>query len=346
MRMLITGSGGLVGSEAALYFMSKGWEVTGVDNDTRAKLFGKTASVEERLYKLMENPLYKHYALSVANRSDMRFVMRATEPDAIIHTAAQPSHDWAAQNPQLDFDINAVGTMNLLEAAHDYSPAAPFVFTSTNKVYGDNPNKLPFIEDETRFTVPPAHRYGKGIDETMSIDHTMHSLFGVSKTAADLLVQEYGSYFGMQTVSFRCGCITGPAHKGAELHGFLSYLVKCAKTGTHYTVFGYGGKQVRDNIHAYDLVKAFEAFIEAPEKGGLVYNMGGGSKSNCSVLEAIRMTEEITKRPLEWSHHPEARAGDHKWWISDTSQFEHDYDWEITYKLGDIIGEINDAHLH
>jgi CDP-paratose 2-epimerase len=340
--MLITGSGGLVGSEAALYFMSKGWEVTGVDNDTRAKLFGKTASVEERIYKLMENPRYKHYAFSVADRSNMRWVMREARPDAIIHTAAQPSHDWAAQDPQLDFNINAVGTMNMLEAAYHYAPDAPFVFTSTNKVYGDNPNKLPIIEDETRFSVPPAHRYGKGIDETMSIDHTLHSLFGVSKTAADLLVQEYGNYFGMSTVSFRCGCITGPAHKGAELHGFLSYLVKCAKDGTPYTVYGYKGKQVRDNIHAYDLVRAFEAFIDSPGVGK-VYNMGGGFKSNCSVLEAIWMTEKITGRKLEWSHHPEARVGDHKWWISDTSQFEHDYEWELTYTLEDIIGELSEC---
>lgn len=346
MRVLITGSGGLVGSEAALYFMSRGWDVTGIDNDTRSRLFGADASVQDRIDFLKERhqSQYVHYGFSIVNRIDMKFVMRSAEPDAIIHTAAQPSHDWAAKDPHLDFNINAVGTLNLLEAARQYAPNAPFIFTSTNKVYGDTPNTLPLIEEETRYILPPAHRFAKGVTEDMSIDTSMHSLFGVSKTAADLLVQEYGRYFDMKTVVFRCGCITGPAHKGAELHGFLAYLVKCAKDGKPYTVYGYKGKQVRDNIHAHDLVKAFAYYLAKPKSGSRVYNIGGGLKSNCSVLEAITLTEEITRQSLSWTISEEARAGDHKWWISSNEQFELDYPgWELTYSLEDIISEINNA---
>ena len=265
------------------------------------------------------------------------FAEHAGELELVIHTAAQPSHDWAASDPQTDFGVNANGTLNLLEATRRHAPGATFMFCSTNKVYGDLPNSLPLVELPQRLELPEDHRYYRGIDTTMSIDQSTHSLFGVSKAAADLLVQEYGRYFDMPTVCFRGGCLTGPNHAGTQLHGFLSYLMRCTMTGEPYTVFGYGGKQVRDNIHAADLVAAFEAFHRAP-RAGAVYNIGGGRQSNCSMLEAIELCQEIAGRELDWSLGEENRIGDHRWWISDLEPFKRDYpDWDITHDVRDIL---------
>ena len=265
----------------------------------------------------------------------------AANIEVVVHTAAQPSHDWAAREPQTDFEVNATGTLNLLEATRGHAPEAPFIFCSTNKVYGDTPNQLPLEEQPTRLELPESHHYYAGIDTSMSIDLSTHSLFGVSKTAADLLVQEYGRYFGLQTVCFRGGCLTGPRHAGARLHGFLAYLMRCTVTGTPYTVYGYGGKQVRDNIHSADLVTAFEAFRADP-KPGAVYNIGGGRRSNCSMLEAIEACERIAGRELDWSLDEANRIGDHRWWISDVSDFEADYPaWQPRYGIEDILTELH-----
>jgi CDP-paratose 2-epimerase len=259
---------------------------------------------------------------------------------AIIHTASQPSHDWAARDPQTDFTVNANGTLNLLEAAREFCPEAPFIFTSTNKVYGDTPNRLPLRELEKRWEIEPGHEYEPGISETMSIDYTKHSLFGASKVAGDILVQEYGRYFGMPTVAFRGGCLTGPAHAGTELHGFLSYLMICTVTGRPYRVFGYKGKQVRDNIHSFDLVETFVEFIGAP-RAGEVYNIGGSRHSNCSMLEAIDFCEEISGKKLTWSYEEANRIGDHIWWISDVRKFQSHYPtWKFRYGLREILEEI------
>jgi CDP-paratose 2-epimerase len=263
----------------------------------------------------------------------------------VIHTAAQPSHDWAAREPQTDFSVNANGTLNLLEATRAHAPDAPFIFCSTNKVYGDTPNRLPLDEGETRLELPASHRYFNGIDTSMPIDLSTHSLFGVSKTAADLLVQEYGRYFEMPTVCFRGGCMTGPRHAGAELHGFLAYLMKCVVTGAPYTVFGYGAKQVRDNIHATDMVDAFESFRAAP-RAGAVYNIGGGRASNCSMLEAIGACERIAGRELTWQLSAEPRIGDHRWWISDLSEFRADYPgWAPRFGTEEILSEIHEHNV-
>ena len=262
-----------------------------------------------------------------------------------MHTAAQPSHDWAAREPQTDFGVNANGTLNLLEAARAHCPDSPFIFCSTNKVYGDTPNRLPLEDLPTRLELPESHPYFQGIDTSMSIDLSTHSLFGASKAAADLLVQEYGRYFEMPTVCFRGGCLTGPQHAGAKLHGFLAYLMKCVVTGTPYTVFGYDGKQVRDNIHSADLVAAFEAFRSAPRPAA-VYNIGGGRYSNCSMLEAIEACERIAGRELEWEMGPEPRIGDHRWWISDLSPFEADYpDWSIRHGIDDILTQMHEQNV-
>ena len=259
------------------------------------------------------------------------FKQHGSEIAAVIHTAAQPSHDWAARDPQTDFTVNANGTLNLLEAAREVCPEAPFVFTSTNKVYGDTPNRLPLRELPLRWEIEPGHEYEPGISETMSIDYTKHSLFGASKAAADILVQEYGRYFGMPTACFRGGCLTGPAHAGTELHGFLSYLMICTVTGRPYRVFGYNGKQVRDNIHSADLVEAFAAFIRAP-RAGEVYNIGGSRHSNCSMLEAINLCEEISGKSLKWKYEETNRIGDHIWWISDVRKFQEHYpEWKFRY---------------
>ncbi len=346
--LIVTGSAGLIGSETARRFAHDGFHVVGIDNDMRAKFFGPEASTGGTRDRLLKNlPEYEHHNIDIRNREqiDALFKKNAGKITAIVHTAAQPSHDWAARDPQTDFSVNANGTLNLLEAARQFCPEAPFVFTSTNKVYGDTPNRLPLRELDKRWEIEPGHEYEPGISESMSIDYTKHSLFGASKAAADLLVQEFGRYFGMPTVSFRGGCLTGPAHAGTELHGFLSYLMICTVTGRPYRVFGYKGKQVRDNIHSFDLVEAFAEFIRAPRVAE-VYNIGGSRHSNCSMLEAIDLCQEISGRKLTWSYEETNRIGDHIWWISDVRKFQQHYpNWKFRYGLREILEEIHTALL-
>jgi CDP-paratose 2-epimerase len=345
---VVSGSGGLIGSESVRHLVETGWEVIGLENDLRAQFFGPEASTAEVSRELVER--YAEFRWLEIDIRDAEAVDRAFSSargriELVMHAAAQPSHDWAAREPKTDFTVNANGTLNLLEAARRFAPDASFVFCSTNKVYGDEPNRLPLEERETRLELPQDHRYYAGIDTTMSIDRSTHSLFGVSKAAADLLVQEYGRYFEMPTVCFRGGCLTGPRHAGAMLHGFLAYLMKCTVTGTPYTVFGYGGKQVRDNIHSADLVACFDAFHRAP-RAAAVYNIGGGRESNCSMLEAIEACERIAGRQLDWELSNENRIGDHRWWISDLGAFRRDYpDWELRYGIEEILREIHEQNV-
>jgi CDP-paratose 2-epimerase len=343
---IITGSAGLVGSEATAYFASLGMEVAGIDNGMRAEFFGDAAStrwVRIRLEKEIRG--YTHYAADIRDYDSISRVFKHYGKDIalVIHTAAQPSHDWAATNPIMDFAVNANGTSHILEATRNFSPAAVFIFTSTNKVYGDNPNNLPLVEGKTRWEIDASHPYfKKGIPETMSIDRNLHSLFGVSKVAADILVQEYGRYFGMKTVCFRGGCLTGPNHSGTQLHGFLAYLMKCAVTESPYTIFGYRKKQVRDNLHSADLIRAFHEFFRRPGCGE-VYNMGGGSYSNCSMLEAIELCEGIVGKPILSQYVDQNRRGDHIWWISDLTRFrEHYPEWKPEYDVPQILHEIHE----
>ncbi len=344
---IVTGSGGLIGSESVRHFVESGHDVVGIENDMRSEFFGASASTRAVTERLLEiHPEFSSLDLDVrdADGVDSVFARHGGQIELVVHTAAQPSHDWAATAPQVDFGVNANGTLNLLEATRRHAPDASFVFTSTNKVYGDTPNRLPLVEHETRLELPPAHPYHGGIDTSMSIDASTHSLFGVSKAAADLMVQEYGRYFGMPTVCFRAGCLTGPNHAGAMLHGFLSYLMRCTLSGEPYTVFGYGGRQVRDNIHSADLVRAFDAFHRAP-RSAAVYNIGGGRHSNCSMLEAISLCERIAGRALDWTLSDSARMGDHRWWISDLGEFSNDYpDWSQEYDLEGILREIHDQN--
>ena len=341
--IIVTGSAGLIGSETVQYFAREGARIVGIDNDMRAQFFGAEASTRKTRDHLVKDiPNYEHHELDIRDSQGVMelFKQEGREIAAIVHTAAQPSHDWAARDPQTDFTVNANGTLNLLEAARHCCPEAPFVFTSTNKVYGDTPNRLPLLELEKRWEISPGHEYEPGISETMSIDYTKHSLFGASKAGADLLVQEYGRYFGMPTVSFRGGCLTGPAHAGTELHGFLSYLMICTVSGRPYRVFGYKGKQVRDNIHSFDLVEAFAEFIRAP-RSGEVYNIGGSRHSNCSMLEAIDLCEEISGKKLTWNYEETNRIGDHIWWVSDVRKFQAHYpNWKFRYGLREILDEI------
>ena len=347
--VIVTGSAGLIGSEAVKRFANEDRRVVGIDNDMRAQFFGAEASTKKTRDDLIANvPSYEHCDLDIRDVSAVAelFKRHRGHIEAIVHTASQPSHDWAARDPQTDFRVNANGTLNLLEAAREFSPEAPFIFTSTNKVYGDTPNRLPLRELPKRWEIEPGHEYEPGISETMSIDYSKHSLFGASKAAADLLVQEYGRYFGMPTVSFRGGCLTGPAHAGTELHGFLSYLMICAVKNRPYRVFGYKGKQVRDNIHSFDLVEAFAEFIRAP-RAGEVYNIGGSRHSNCSMLEAIDLCEEISGRKLTWSYEETNRIGDHIWWISDVRKFQKHYPgWKFQYSLREILDEIHRSVAH
>jgi CDP-paratose 2-epimerase len=340
---LITGSGGLIGSESVRHFVALGFDVIGLENDMRARFFGPTASTRPVTDELVASySEFRSIDLDIRDQEGVErlFAERAREIEVVVHTAAQPSHDWAAGDPFTDFTVNASGTLNLLQAARTHSPDAPFIFTSTNKVYGDLPNSLPLVELDTRLELPRDHQWYGGIDTTMSIDRSTHSLFGVSKAAADLLVQEYGRYFEMPTVCFRGGCLTGPGHAGARLHGFLSYLMRCTVTGDEYTIYGYGGKQVRDNIHSADVVSAFDAFRRSPSCSA-VYNLGGGRDCSCSVLEAISLCEQIADRELSWQHSDQARIGDHRWWISDLSDFEADYpEWAITRGLEATLREI------
>jgi len=344
---IITGSGGLIGSEAVAHFVQAGFDVVGLENNMRGWFFGKQASTAETTARLSQRySEFRSVDLDIRDAEDVMhlFSKHAGTIELIVHTAAQPSHDWAASNPRVDFAINATGTLNLLEATRRYAPDAPFIACSTNKVYGDRPNHLPLLETETRLELPEGHRYHRGIDVTMSIDRSMHSIFGVSKAAADLMVQEYGRYFGMPTACFRGGCLTGPNHAGVQLHGFLSYLMRCTVAREPYTVFGYDGKQVRDNIHSADLVQAFAAFQRNP-KSGSVYNIGGGRRSNCSMLEAIELCQEIAKLELNWSLNDTNRVGDHRWWITDLTPFENDFpEWTIRYGLRDILVEIHERN--
>lgn len=341
---IITGSSGLIGSETAKFFHEKGLDVIGIDNDMRAYFFGKDASTAWNTSELTRTlKRFTHVSADIRDQGAIFKIFREAGKSvaAVIHSAAQPSHDWAAREPFTDFTVNANGTLTLLEATRQFCPDAAFIFTSTNKVYGDTPNALPLVERETRWECDPAHAYAKhGIDESMSIDSSKHSIFGASKVAADVMAQEYGRYFGMKTGTFRGGCLTGPAHSGAELHGFLAYLVKCAVTGKPYTIFGYKGKQVRDNIHSFDLVNAFWRFFQNP-RAGEVYNIGGSRHSNCSMLEAIAMTETICGRRLEYKLTGDARSGDHIWWISDVRKFQKHYpEWRYRYDQRAILKEI------
>lgn len=344
---IITGSAGLIGSEAVAYFAAFGLDVVGIDNDMRQYFFGPEASTRWNQERLERNvPNYVHHNVDIRDEQAIKgiFERYGKQIQLIIHTAAQPSHDWAAREPITDFSINANGTLVILEAMRHYAPDAVFIFTSTNKVYGDRPNSLPLQENDWRWELPADHPYWRGIPVEMPIDSCLHSLFGASKVSADVLVQEYGRYFGMSTVCFRGGCLTGPNHSGTQLHGFLSYLMRCAMTDTPYTVFGYKAKQVRDNIHSADLIRAFHSFFQAP-RCGEVYNIGGGRESNCSMLEAIRSCEEITSRPMQWQYQEQNRTGDHIWWISDLSRFQQHYpDWKLNYGIDDILREIYDMN--
>ncbi|MCC7274909.1 MAG: NAD-dependent epimerase/dehydratase family protein [Alphaproteobacteria bacterium] len=344
---IVTGSAGLIGAAAVRQFSRQGVDVVGVDNDLRRYFFGESASTAWNRQALeREVPGYRHVVADIRDEAAMNDLFRRYGRDvvAVIHAAAQPSHDWAAREPITDFSVNATGTLVLLEATRRHAPEAAFAFLSTNKVYGDTPNHLPLVEHATRFELDAAHPFARhGIDETMSIDGTLHSLFGVSKAAADLLVQEYGRYFGLRTACFRGGCLTGADHSGAELHGFLAYLMQCALTDRPYTVFGHKAKQVRDNIHAADLASALWAFVGQP-RSGVVYNMGGGRHSNCSMLEAIAGCERRTGRPMKWSYKDDARVGDHIWWISDTRKFQADYPgWRYEYDLERILDEMHEG---
>ena len=341
---IVTGAAGLIGSEAARFFARQGLLVVGIDNDMRATFFGPEASTAWSRRSLEESlgSQYVHQALDVRDRVAVErlFEERGSDIKLVIHAAAQPSHDWAARDPHIDFTVNAYGTLVLLEATRRFASDAVFIFCSTNKVYGDTPNLLPLVEQDTRWEIEPGHPYEQGIDETMSVDASTHSLFGVSKLAADVLVQEYGRYFGMKTASFRGGCLTGPGHSGAQLHGFLAYLMKCTMRGDPYTVFGYKAKQVRDNIHSYDLVTAFYHFYRQP-RSGEVYNIGGSRFSNCSMREAITLCEAIADKSLQWSYGDEARAGDHMWYVSDVRKFQSHYpEWRYEYDLRATVMDI------
>ena len=346
--VIITGSAGLIGSEASLYFGNLGLDVVGIDNDMRSVFFGQEASTAWNVERLQQNlgERYRHHNLDIRDRKaiDDLFRCYGDATKLIIHTAAQPSHDWAVRDPFTDFDINAGATLNILEATRQHSPEAVFIFTSTNKVYGDTPNRLPLEELETRYEIESGHPYEDGIREDMSIDATLHSLFGASKVAADVFVQEYGRYFGMKTACFRGGTLTGPQHSATQLHGFLAYVMRCTMTATPYTIFGYKGKQVRDAIHSHDLIKAFGEVFKNPRVAE-VYNIGGGRKSNCSVLEAIELCQEIAGAELTWEYSEKNRLGDHLWWIGNNGKFEAHYPgWQQEYDVPGILNEIYEAN--
>lgn len=339
-RVLVTGSSGLIGSEAVAFFDARGWAVHGIDNNMRRQFFGPDGDTTGNLRRLQDTTShFTHHDLDIRDREGVRGVVRDHRPDLIVHCAAQPSHDLARDRPFDDFEVNATGTLNLLEAARRECPEAPFIFMSTNKVYGDAPNELPLVELPTRYDyAEPGRR--NGIDEGCRIDASLHSLFGASKLAADLLVQEYGRYFGMPTVCFRAGCLTGPNHAAAELHGFLAYIARCLREGRRYRIYGYQGKQVRDNIHAYDVCSAFLAFHEHPRVAA-VYNLGGGRANSVSVLEAIAGFEARMGRRLATEYVDRPRVGDHICYISDLSRLQRDYPaWTITRSLDDILDEL------
>jgi CDP-paratose 2-epimerase len=344
--VIVTGSSGLIGSEATRFFCKKGFDVVGIDNNFRKVFFGDDASTEWNRKQLeQEFSNYIHKSVDIRDNESIEKIFKKYGKDIvlIIHAAAQPSHDWAASNPFMDFTVNANGTLVMLENFRQHCPDAVFIFTSTNKVYGDLPNSLPVVELNTRYELDSNHKWYDGIDETMPIDQSMHSLFGASKVAADVLVQEYGKYFGLKTASFRGGCLTGPAHSGTMLHGFLSYLMRCCISGKKYFIYGYKGKQVRDNIHSYDLVNMFWHFYQNPWSGK-VYNAGGARHSNCSMLEAIELCQEISGQKLDCEYVDKNRAGDHIWWISSVAKFKSHYpDWDFKYNVKTILQEIYDV---
>lgn len=346
--IIVTGSAGLIGSDSVKFFCEKKFNVIGIDNDMRKYFFGEEASTQWVLKELLTSyKNFKNYNVDIRDFEEVKNIFRLYEADIemVIHTAAQPSHDWAAKEPFTDFTVNANGTLNLLEATRQFSPQATFIFTSTNKVYGDSPNLLPIVEQDTRWEISANHvYYQNGIDESMSIDNSKHSIFGASKVAADIMVQEYGKYFGMKSGVFRGGCLTGPSHSGAELHGFLAYLMKCAVTKKQYKIFGYKGKQVRDNIHSYDLVNAFYHFYKNPRLGE-AYNIGGSRFSNCSMIEALSICEEITGNKMQTEYVESNRIGDHIWWISDVSKFKsHFPEWKHTQNVKNILNEIFESN--
>jgi CDP-paratose 2-epimerase len=340
---IITGSSGLVGSESVNFFCNKGFDVIGIDNNLRKFFFGKDSStfwIKNKLLK--DNKKFKSLSIDIRNYSSLEKIFKKYKKNIsiIIHCAAQPSHDYGKDFPRIDFNVNATGTLNLLELTKIYCPYSPFIFMSTNKVYGDNPNKLNLIEKSKRWELNKNDKYFKGIDENFSIDKCTHSFFGVSKTYADLIVQEYGKNVGLKTVSFRGGCITGPNHSGAKLHGFLSYLVKTCLNKKKYSLIGYKGKQVRDNLHSYDLVNCFWEFYKKP-KYGEVYNIGGGRFSNCSIIEALELTEKISNIMINRKIIKKNRVGDHIWYISNINKFKKDYpDWKQKYNSSKIIEEL------
>ncbi len=340
---LITGSCGLVGSESSNFFSKKGFKILGIDNNTRKFFFGKDGDitwVKKKLKKNLKN--YSHFNLDIRNYNSLKKIFKKYKKKikVIIHSAAQPSHDWAKDKPFIDFDINAKGTLNLLELTKLYCPKAPFIFMSTNKVYGDNPNFLPLVEKKTRWEISKKHKFKSGIDETMSIDNCTHSFFGASKSYADLIVQEYGKNVGLKTACFRAGCITGPNHSGAKLHGFLSYLVKTCVQKKKYTLIGYKGKQVRDNIHSHDLVSCFWEYYKKP-RSGEVYNTGGGRFSNCSIIEALYLTQKILGIKIKKKILKQNRIGDHIWYVSNMKKFKKHYPkWKQVYSTRKIINEL------
>ncbi len=343
--ILITGSCGLVGSEATDFFAQKGFDVVGIDNNQRKKFFGvdgDTSWVKRNLKKKYTN--YFHYNCDIRNKNNLEKVFKKFKKNifSIIHCAAQPSHDWAYNDPRLDFEINSLSTLNLLELTKKYCPRSNFIFMSTNKVYGDSPNSFKLKEYKNRYDLERKHKYYRGIDESLSLDKSIHSLFGVSKAYADLLVQEYGKNFGLNTVCFRAGCITGPAHSSAKLHGFLSFLVKKIIHHKTYNIIGYSGKQVRDNIHSRDLINCFWEYLKKPTSGE-VYNIGGGRYSNCSILEAINLIESTTKLNIKITKKKTPRVGDHKWYISNCNKFKIDFPkWRQFYDTKKIIEELID----
>jgi CDP-paratose 2-epimerase len=340
MNILVTGSSGLIGSEAVAYFDALGHQVFGIDNNMRASFFGPEGDTTWNLKNLLDTTKrFEHFDIDIRSRPAILDFFKTKRIEAIIHCAAQPSHDWAKKKPFDDFDVNAVGTLNLLEATRLYATEASFIFMSTNKVYGDAPNELPLVELETRWDYAEPDHY-QGVDETCRIDQSKHSLFGASKVAADVMTQEYGRYFDMPTVCFRGGCLTGPNHSGVQLHGFLSYLVKAAVSGEPYTIIGYKGKQVRDQIHSYDVARAFEAYIEAPRPGE-VYNLGGGRQNSASILECFAKITALTGRDIQSSYREQPREGDHICYISNLTKFKRHYPgWDVTKSLDDIIQEM------
>ncbi|WP_127586754.1 NAD-dependent epimerase/dehydratase family protein [Paenibacillus koleovorans] len=343
--VVITGSAGMIGSEAAEFYGRLGYKVVGIDNNMRQRFFGPEGTTEWNLEKLKGKlgDRYEHFDADIRDLQQLELLFQSYREhiELIIHTAAQPSHDWAAKDPFTDFHVNASGTLNLLQLTRQYCSEAVFIFTSTNKVYGDRPNSLPFIEQESRWELEAGHPYYNGINEDLSVDQSLHSLFGASKLAADVLVQEYGRYFQMKTVCFRGGVLSGSKQSGVRQHGFLNYLMKCAMTGEAYTVFGYQGKQVRDIIHSSDVIAAFHAFFLKPRRGGVVYNLGGGRESSLSVLEAIELAQQITGNRMAYGYSEAARTGDHIWYITDMAKFKEHYpEWRLQMRVQQVMEHI------